>query len=483
MAEANQEEEGKEIYLPSSAYIKEEIKQISNEIENPTIEYKETPYRWFVVIAYSTSLFANGMQWVTMSAVSSAFSEAYGLAMWKVNMFSLIYCIVYPFVSLPEGWLVDDWSVRWSIIISSACTLGGSLLRLLINKSMAMAYIGQVIIAIFQPALLNSPGKIAANWFREDIRNLICTVCCLADTVGILVGMLWNMLFIDSDAEGQEFRDQFFWYIFSEGMVSFVLCTPAFFITKDKPDIPPSPSQDNAQNAPKMCEGIKLLFTNKRFIILLICMTCVFGYYNTIGSICTSLFEQYGVDSNKSNVVFAVSNIAGMIASVLLAKLLDKFKKFKLFLVLLSFAGTLSHLLFTILLEVSLKTSINAYAISLVLYSFIYMVVIPYYSIAMNYACEITYPVGESLNGGIVMGFNQLIAVPITFLCQYFIDNHTDKKYLSNIILLIMFFISDIFVFLFDERLDRQEVDQKGRIELQRIKEEKNNKINNINNE
>ena len=173
-------------------------------------------------------------------------------------------------------------------------------------------------------------------------------------------------------------------------------------------------------------------------------MTCVFGYYNTIGSICTSLFEQYGVDSNKSNVVFAVSNIAGMIASVLLAKLLDKFKKFKLFLVLLSFAGTLSHLLFTILLEVSLKTSINAYAISLVLYSFIYMVVIPYYSIAMNYACEITYPVGESLNGGIVMGFNQLIAVPITFLCQYFFDNHTDKKYLSNIILLIMFFISDI---------------------------------------
>ena len=68
---------------------------------------------------------------------------------------------------------------------------------LLVNKdkSLASSYVGQIIACIFQPVLLNSPGKIAANWFREDIRTVICTICCSAIILGALIGFLWNLLF------------------------------------------------------------------------------------------------------------------------------------------------------------------------------------------------------------------------------------------------------------------------------------------------
>ena len=97
----------------------------------------------------------------------------------------------------------------------------------------------------------------------------------------------------------------------------------------------------------------------------------------------------------------------------------------------------------------------------------------------MNYGCEITYPVGESITDSIMSSFPQALAIGLTFLCDYYITEYKDKKWISNIILLIMLVISIIFVFLLDEKLDRQEVEQAGRLnDKNNILENKNN--NNI---
>ena len=81
----------------------------------------------------------------------------------------------------------------------------------------------------------------------------------------------------------------------------------------------------------------------------------------------------------------------------------------------------------------------------------------------MNYACEITYPVGEAISGNIMSSTPQLLAIGITFLCDHFINKKEDKKWISNIILLILLALSIIFVCLLDEKLDRQEVEKIGR--------------------
>ena len=435
--------------------------------ENPSpIQYKETPYRWYVMIAYCLTVFANGFQWVTFSAIATKFSENYGTPSWKVNMFSLIYMIIYPFVCIPEGYLIDNYSTRLGIIIAAGTTLLGSGLKMLVNKdtSLACCFVGQFFSGLFQPALLNSPGKIAANWFREDIRTVICTICCLADTVGIFVGFLWNMAFIDEDAPRDEYRDQVFNYILSEFILNVVFCLPAFFIFKDKPDIPPSPSQSD-DNSKKigLVQSLKMLFTNIRFIYLLIATLFVVGYYDVMGTIINSLFEMYEITGNESNIIYAVSSVAGMLASLLISWLLDKYKKFKLFMVILCISGTVLQALFTFLMELAKSKDFSAYAVALVLYTLVNIIVVPFYTIGMNYACEITYPVGESINGGIMMTMSQLSGIGGTFLCDHFINHNEDKPWISNVILLGFFAISCIFVFLFDEKLNRQEVDKAGR--------------------
>ena len=81
----------------------------------------------------------------------------------------------------------------------------------------------------------------------------------------------------------------------------------------------------------------------------------------------------------------------------------------------------------------------------------------------MNYACEITYRVGEIINGSLMTSPPQLLAITLTFLFVHFINKKEDKRWISNFILLIFLAISIIFVCLLDEKLDRQEIENIGR--------------------
>ena len=451
--------------------IKEEeaVKQNNINIINTKNEekYGETPYRWFFLISYCLICFVNQLQWVCFSAILTDFSEHYDKPQWKVNMFSLIYMGVYVIACFPEAWILDTYSIRIFLIITAACNIVGAGLKLFINKdsSLASCYIGQTISCLFQPILLNSPGKIASNWFREDIRTVICTICCLSVSSGALVGFLWNLMFIENNMENEKFEDKVFEYLLSEFILTFVFCFPTFFLTKDKPEIPTSPSQSNIRKSPGFKESLKMLISNKRFIYLFISYLLVVGYFDIMSTIINSLLDLYSITGTQSSVIYAVSTVIGTVASLIISWILDKFKKFKLIMIILAVSGTIFQALFTLLLELAEKKDLNAYAIGIIIYSLINISIISFYSIGMNYACEITYPVGEAINGSFMSSAPQLLAIALTFLCDYFITKKENKKWISNIILLVLLAISIIFVCLLDEKLDRQENEKIGRLE------------------
>ena len=455
--------------------------EISNNAIN--IKYGEIPYRWFFLVSYCLINFVNQLQWVCFSAILTDFSNHYNKPQWQINMFSLIYMITYPILCIPEAWMLDKFSIRISLKLAAACNIIGAGLKLLINKdkSLASCYIGQLFSALFQPVLLNSPGKISANWFREDIRTVICTICCLAVTIGALVGFLWNLMFIKEDMETDDFKDQVFNYFLSEFILCIVFCLPTFFITKDKPDIPPSPSQeDNKVKVPNLIESLKLLFTNRRFVYLFISYLLVVGYFDIMSTIINGLLDLYTITGSQSSVIYAVASVVGMIASLIISWILDKYKKFKLIMILLSITGVIFQVIFTILLELIESKNLNAYAVGLIMYSLINISIISFYTIGMNYACEITYPVGEAINGSIMASTPQILAIALTFLCDHFINHYEDKKWISNVILIILLAISIIFVFLLDEKLDRHEIEQTGRLKEKNENEENVKKFTNV---
>ena len=126
--------------------------------------------------------------------------------------------------------------------------------------------------------------------------------------------------------------------------------------------------------------------------------------------------------------------------------------------VILGIAGTVFQAIFTLLLELTVThQKLNQFAIGMVMYSLVMIIVVPFYTCGMNYACEITYPVGESINGGIMMSASQISGIAGTFLCDWLINTYS-LKYLTNIVLLGFFVFACVFVLLFDEKLDREEM-------------------------
>ena len=444
------------------------------------LRYEETPYRWFVLVSFCLCSFSNQMQWVTFSAISSDFSKNYEISTWKVNMFSLTYMIICIVTCIPESWLLNSFSIRITLIFAAACNILGSGLKLLINKdkSLASCYVGQAISGLFEAAIINAPGQIAANWFREDIRTVICTVCLLSVTIATLSGYLWNLVFIKKNASQEDFKEQTFNYLLSEFIISIIFCIPIFFITKDKPDIPPSPSQEeNTKKSLNLIESLKALFCNVRFIYLLSMYTLMCGYFDIMTTIINILLQSYNISRDKSSLIYSISSIFGMAASLIISRILDKTKKFKLIMIILAISGSIFQGLFTLLLELVESKGLNGYAVGLIVYSLIGMVIISAFSISINYACEITYPVSESLTTCIMSSFPQIFTIGMTFLCDYFINNYQNKKWMTNVILLIIFVLSIIFGFLLDEKLDRQEVEQIGRAKDTANSSENNNII------
>ena len=423
--------------------------------------YQETPFRFCVVISYCLLSFANAVGWVTYSSTADKYKEAYNLTSNQVNMFGLIYMILYPIVCIPEAYLVDNVSTYLALSLSSFTTLLGSLLKAFPNK-LYLAYIGQVLCSVFQPVILNSPAKISAVWFKDENRAKITTVCVISNNLGVMFGIIFHTFFINDNSENQNYKTQFEKYVLAEFILTTIFCLPTFFLVRNKPKIPVSPSQNQYQ-APPIKTSLKLLFTNKNFIILLVCFTCVIGIWNMYGTIFTPYMAKYDISDNRAAIISSIANFVSIFFAMVGSYILDKTKKFRFILLICNLCALIIMILFTFLLEF-VKNLDVVFAFSILLYSSLVGFLITIHTNGMDYVCELTYPVGESQSGGIIMSMNQIFGIGLTYLGQFFIDDIKEYKYITNILTCTTLLISLITLWFIQDKLFRHEKENESKL-------------------
>ena len=429
--------------------------------EKEWVIYQETPFRFCVVISYCLLSFANAVGWVTYSSTADKYKEAYNLTSNQVNMFGLIYMILYPIVCIPEAYLVDNVSTYLALSLSSFTTLLGSLLKAFPNK-LYLAYIGQVLCSLFQPVILNSPAKISAVWFKDENRAKITTVCVISNNLGVMFGIIFHTFFINDDSENQNYKTQFEKYVLAEFILTTIFCLPTFFLVRNKPKIPVSPSQ-NQYKAPPLKKSLKLLFTNKNFIILLVCFTCVIGIWNMYGTIFTPYMAKYDISDNRAAIISSIANFVSIFFAMVGSYILDKTKKFRFILLICNLCAFIIMILFTFLLEF-VKNLDVVFAFSILLYSSLVGFLITIHTNGMDYVCELTYPVGESQSGGIIMSMNQIFGIGLTYLGQFFIDDIKEYKYITNILTCTTLLISLITLWFIQDKLLRHEKENESKL-------------------
>ena len=110
------------------------------------------------------------------------------------------------------------------------------------------------------------PGKISADWFKENKRNLICTICFLSEISGILIGYIWNLAYIKKEENNKDdYKDHVYRYFLAEFILVLILCSPALFVEESSPEKPSSPSKEKKLSKFGK-DTLKILFNNFKCI-------------------------------------------------------------------------------------------------------------------------------------------------------------------------------------------------------------------------
>ena len=134
------------------------------------------------------------------------------------------------------------------------------------------------------------------------------------------------------------------------------------------------------------------------------------GFFNLYGTISNTLLAMYHVSDEEISTIVGVANITGIISTLVVSAILDKFKNYKKIFIILNIVGILAHGLLTLGIEMFED---KAFIILMIGEVIVYCCILPIYTCSMDFVCEITYPVGETISGGIIMSFTQISGIII----------------------------------------------------------------------
>jgi MFS family permease len=356
-------------------------------------------YRWIVLLLFMFANITMQILWINFASITDEATAFYNVSEDLIVLLSLIFMIVYIPVTFLSSWLVEKLDFRWGAGIGAL--LGGifGFLRIFAGRDYSLLLIFVILIAIGQPFLLNSITKLSANWFPDSERTTATGLCLISQFVGILLGELITGFLVPVDGDLTIM-------LIVYGIISLASGLLFVIFAKSRPPTPPSLSESREKVF--LWEGIKKLFTNKYFLILIILFFVGLGAFNMIATYIQLIAIPRGYGS-EANILGGIMLLGGIIGAVVMSMLSDKFKKRKL-LLLISIFITLASL--SIL-------SFSQDLILLLIFSFLFgFGILSAGPVALEYAAEITQPVPEVSSNGFLMMVGQIGG--ITFLISLF---------------------------------------------------------------
>ncbi|TXT61521.1 MAG: Sugar phosphate permease [Promethearchaeota archaeon] len=346
-------------------------------------------YRWIILLLFMFSNITMQILWISYGAVTIEATTFYGVDEISILLLSLIFMIVYIPVNFLASWVIDKYNLRIGAGIGAILAGVFGFLRFLAGRNYEFALIFQIGIAIGQPFILNSITKLSANWFPESERTTATGLSLISQFIGIALGLfITPMLLVGTDLSIM---------LLTYGVLSLV--SGILFVVFVKAEPPTPPSKRATVEKVFMFDGIKKIFTNKYFLILVVLFFVGLGAFNMITTYIELILAPRGYNALDAGLIGAIMLLGGIIGCVVMSALSDKYKKRKI-LILTSVSVT------TVSLAILSFT-----ADELLLYMFGFLLgfgILSAGPVALEYAVEITAPVPEATSNGALMMVGQI---------------------------------------------------------------------------
>jgi MFS family permease len=360
-------------------------------------------YRWVVLLVFMFNVGITQILWLTFAPISRDVAAVYTSGnVDYIDFLSLLFMVVMIPLSIPSAWCIDKFGLKWGtgigVIFLDLC----GFLRIF-SPNYTWLFVFTVGCSVGQPFVLNSFTKVASNWFPEKEEVLASGLLTMSLFVGLVIAMFAPDLIIShyrvvgTVKEGIDVILYLYGVIALAGMILF-LC-----FVKDKPKLPPNPFA--AEKKVSMTVGLRLIFRNKDFLLLLGSFFIGLGAFNAIMTKIDYIFKDrpLGIDSTLvPGIMGGLLVVGGIFGAVVISALSDKYHRRKLFLVL---AMSMSIPL-TLLLQYA--SSLWILGICSFIFGFFLVSAMP---VGLTYAVEKTHPVPEATSNGILMLSGQITGI------------------------------------------------------------------------
>jgi len=349
-------------------------------------------YRWVILLIFFMITALIEIQWIMLAPVTKESVAFYNVSELQIAFLSMIFMIVYIFMSVPASYIIDTWGIRIGIGIGALFTGVFSLVKGIYPSDYNVLCISQTGLAIAQPFILNATTRLAAKWFPIDERATAAGISTLGQYVGIIIAMVATPLLVSSHSIGEAMM--FYGIITAAGSVLFLV------LMKEQPPHPPCHAGHEKRINP--VEGLKQMLKNRDMLMLLLLFFIGLGMFNAVTTWIEEILSPRGFTPVQAGITTAAMLMGGIAGASSLPILSDKYRKRKNF-IILTMACMIPGLIGVTFAEQYWLLLVSAF-----IFGFFIMSAGP---IGFQYGAEVSYPAPESMSQGLIILSGQISGI------------------------------------------------------------------------
>ena len=354
--------------------------------------FKVYGYRWVVLLAFMAIIALNQLLWITFAAITTDAMQFYHVSDLSIGLLSLIFMVVYIFVSFPASWIIDTYGLRVGVGIGAVLTGTFGLVRGLMADNYTWVLVAQIGIAIGQPFILNAITTIAARWFPAGERATASGIGSLAIYLGILLGLaLTPYLALHSGIPGM---------LTIYGVAAAVAMLIFLVFGRERPPTPPCPPDQEARSL--VLDGLNKMIRQRDFIFLMVIFFVGLGAFNAVTTWIEQILAPRNFSATQAGDSGGMMIFGGILGAVIIPLLSDKYHKRAPFLILAVLGAAVG------LVGVTFVTS---YALLLVFSFILGFFLLSAGPVGFQYGAEITYPAPEGTSNGLLLLMGQVSGI------------------------------------------------------------------------
>ncbi|XP_070506527.1 choline/ethanolamine transporter flvcr2a-like [Chironomus tepperi] len=378
--------------------------------------------RWFLFAMITISLTISSTQFLQFCIISNVIQKYFDTTSDVIDLTSIFYMLIYFLLYIPVTYFFcEKQSLHKVALYGSVGLVITSWLKYVgvLIQNFALILLVQCFCALFHIFLSSIPSRIATVWFPIQEEYLTQAITIFANNLGLIINFL-SLIVINNLDDMEILTTNLTDYILLIALLStFNAIIMMFAFKQDEPEIPPSciealrrdkVIQNEDFDKRRFWKSLKILMSNKNFIMLFLGFGLNIGVFNAFSTILNSIIVHYFPTGQLEAGTLCLSTTLLSVFSLFgFAFILARFKRFKSTALWILRIQSIAFILFSLSLE---STSFVIMCFSSILLG-IFMV--GFQLVGQELAVELTYDMMcEDISVGIINTFGFFCGIIIT---------------------------------------------------------------------